>query len=182
MKIPDLETKRLIIRPYTPDDLESLFTFFNDEKVTRFTDLPSEQSLEETKEFLDLILQSYESEDPIFALAVARKADRKVIGSCGFAPIRDSGDIQIYYAFSTEYWGQGLATEASCKLLSYMFSELGIERAFVFASPENPASSAVAKKLGMNYKGTAELENKKGELFGIDKEEFLAGQPSGQGI
>ncbi len=75
MKIPRMETERLIIRPYLPDDLESLFTFFNDEKVTRFTDLPSEQSLEETKEFLDLILHSYETENPIFALAVDRKKE-----------------------------------------------------------------------------------------------------------
>lgn len=40
----------------------------------------------------------------------------------------------------------------------------------------------ILPKLAMNYEGTAELENKKGELFGIGKEEFLTGRPCGKGF
>jgi ribosomal-protein-alanine N-acetyltransferase len=149
-----LATERLIIRPYGREDLESLFLFFNDIRVTRYTDLPDGRTRKETAAFLDYILASYTTEDPLYAFAVTLKESGEIIGSCGFAPLEDDGTgAQIYYAFFPDYWGKGYATEASRKMIELVFSIPQFERIVVDASPENPASARVAERLGMHYFG-----------------------------
>ena len=50
--------------------------------------------------------------------------------------------------------GRGLITRAAGRLLEYAFDERGLRRAEWKCRPDNTASSAVAKRLGMRLEGT----------------------------
>jgi RimJ/RimL family protein N-acetyltransferase len=53
------------------------------------------------------------------------------------------------YLFHRPFWGQGYATEAAEACLNYAFAALGKSRVVAPIRPENAASLAVARKLGM---------------------------------
>lgn len=52
MNTPTLETKRLILRKFTENDLEALFLILNDEEVNRFLPWYPVKNMEETKSFM----------------------------------------------------------------------------------------------------------------------------------
>lgn len=176
MKIPaTLKTDRLLIRRYVNEDLDGLYRFFNNREVTRYTDMPASQTYEETKAFLDMLIESYDSEEPVFAMAVCRRQDGEVVGSCGFASAEFLPETQIYYAISPEHQGQGYASEATEKLVEYMFLVLDIERISVYCSGANPASSKIARKIGMHYQGSVRQNERDAEHFILTREEYLSG-------
>ncbi|MBP1909974.1 GNAT family N-acetyltransferase [Methanolobus bombayensis] len=176
MRIPRcLETDRLIIQRYTEDDLEDLHQFFNNKENTSLTDMPSHMSLEETKAFLQMLLKSYETEEPIAALAICLKEDGKVIGSCGFAAVEFSDDTQIYYVLDTEFRNNGYATEAMEKLVEYMILVLDIERICIYCHPENVASMDLARRIGMEQHGTGNVDNRDFKYFLLTREMYLNG-------
>ena len=176
MRIPlKLETDRLIIQRYTEDDLEGLHRFFNNRDITGMTDMPAEMSLDETEAFLQMLIDSYDTEEPIAALAICKKENEEVIGSCGFAAVEFSDETQIYYALEPGSRNRGYATEAMEKLIEYMILVLDIEKISVYCHPQNIASINLAKKIGMQSHGTVHHEKRDAEYFLLTREEYLSG-------
>jgi ribosomal-protein-alanine N-acetyltransferase len=157
---PSIETDRLIIRRHVPEDFEPMCSFFSDEEATRLLDMTPEQKTEEAvRALLDDVIASYDSEEPIFAMAIVEKEEGKFVGSCGMAPDDlEPGEIQIFYVMLPEYQGRGFASEAAAGLVEYAFSKLGVDRLFASMAAENVASVKVAEKLGMTFEGLVEKE------------------------
>lgn len=176
MKIPQsVDTERLIIRRYVEEDLEGLHLFFNNEEITSSTDMPLHRSFEETKAFLDMIIQSYSTDEPFFAMAICKKDEGKVIGSCGFAKMEFTADTQIYYALEPEFRGNGYATEAVEKMIEYMILVHDVNRISIYCAPENVASMNLAKRVGMEYQGTIKNDEKNAKYFLLTREKYLRG-------
>jgi ribosomal-protein-alanine N-acetyltransferase len=171
-----LRTERLLIRRYTPADLEDLHAFFSTPSVTRHTNLPTGMTIRETGEFLTMILDAYDTEEPIAAFAVERKEDETVIGSCGFAEVEESGDYQIFYAFLPAFRGRGYATEAASQLLEFLFTDTKADRVVAAVAPENPESGRVAERTGMRYAGRSVHEGRTGDIYALTRKEFSAGR------
>ncbi|MDN7024576.1 GNAT family N-acetyltransferase [Methanoculleus sp. FWC-SCC1] len=170
MPVPDtLITDRLCIRPYLQGDLASLVRFFNNPRVTRYTDLPDGQTHEETAAFLGMILASYATQEPIFAFAVTLRDGGEVVGSCGFAPMDDESTVQIYYAFFPEYWGKGYATEAAGRMIEYIFSLGRFGTIVVDSALGNPASGRVAERLGMQPLGIVEQKGRHSRRYVLNR-------------
>ena len=53
MNTPTLKTKRLILRKFTPEDIESLYLIFKDEDVNTFLPWYPLKNREEAKEFYE---------------------------------------------------------------------------------------------------------------------------------
>jgi ribosomal-protein-alanine N-acetyltransferase len=171
-----LRTERLRIRRYTPADLEGLHAFFSMPSVTRHTNLPEGMTIRETEEFLTMILDAYDTDEPIAAFAVERAEDGTVIGSCGFAKVEETGDYQIFYAFLPAFRGRGYATEAACRLLEFLFTEMEASRVVAAVAPENPASGRVAERAGLRYAGRGVHEGRTGNLYVLTRGEFSDGR------
>ena len=153
MKIPEkLTTERLIIRPFDKSDKDKFLEFMDDKEATKYLNFTEEQKTPEgASQLFDYILQSYDTEEEVFSLAIERKG-MGYVGSCGISPI-DDGIYECYYSLNREYWGNGYATEAMEKLLDYCFNELKIDELRAYMSPDNPYSSSVAENIGMEYQG-----------------------------
>ena len=80
-----------------------------------------------------------------YAFALIRKNDEAFVGVCGVHPARD---FEFGYWIGEPYWGNGYATEAGRRVVSFAFAELGapiLRARFVI---DNPASGRVLTKLG----------------------------------
>jgi len=176
---PSIKTQRLIIRRHVPEDLEPMRSFFSDEEATRLLDMTPEQKTEEAvHSLLDAVIASYDSGEPIFAMAIVEKEWGKFVGSCGMAPDDlEPGEIQIFYVILPEYQGRGFASEAAAGLVDHAFTKLGVERLFASMAAENATSVKVAEKLGMTFEGSAERELNgivyQGSRYSLTKSRFF---------
>ena len=176
-KLPEsLETDRLLIRPFIPDDFEPFFSFLRDDRATRYLSFTREQrTFQGAQDLVDMIVANYGKPEQIFVLAVIRKQDLQYVGSLGLYPVDSSSDTEIFYTLLPKYWGKGYATEASHRLLAYAFSELGLERIVAFIFPHNEASERVAVRLGMMDLGfiLKKLDSQKVKLYSLNRAEFF---------
>jgi ribosomal-protein-alanine N-acetyltransferase len=153
-----LETERLILRPFSMEDLHPLHSIVSRKAVVKY--LPEGTlSLDEVGSTLSWLIRCYKENTPSriikFTVAVIDRGSSRLIGWVGLGPLQfDTSQIEIYYGLAEEYWGKGLATEAARSMLAFGFNTLGLERISAVVKPGNAASSRVIEKLGMKYLGT----------------------------
>lgn len=144
-----LETERLILRNYTPEDYNDVFTYFSNERVAEFEDFyPMSES-----EVKDLI-EGWKDKDN--RLVAQRKDGGMVIGSIGYF-IDEDNDYSIDFDFNPQYGKQGYATEAGKELLRYLFEELGVPKVFGDCDIRNENSWRLLERLG--FKRISQIDN-----------------------
>ena len=143
-----LETPRLILREFVPEDLAGLYRLY-EESDTRYIDPLSEDPDEELvilKNYIHYIYGFYG-----FGLwAVCLKETGELIGRCGLHVmfIVDDGEYELGYMVSKPYEGQGYASEAVRAILEYAREDLEAPRVVVKIHKENERSIQFAQHLG----------------------------------
>jgi ribosomal-protein-alanine N-acetyltransferase len=167
-----LETKRLLIRPFTPDDLASLINFRTDPRVSKYLGGGEMQNPKALKSRLDFYIGCYEKHG--FGMcAMIWKDSGEMIGASGLQPLENSEDIEVGYSLSYDFWGKGLATECAKAWLKFGFNEVGLDRIVAVAQPENKASWHVMEKLGMKFEKNEKHYGFDCVFYAISKKEFL---------
>lgn len=172
-----IETARLIIRPFTMNDLTAIHQILDLE--LRDSDFGTEgsQTLEGREEWLQWTILNYEQlsklhQPPYGERAIVQKNSNKLIGVCGFVPCLDcfeqlcdfnqlgiatpqsfaTTEFGLFYAISKSSQGLGFATEAAYALTIYAFEQLHVKRIIATTTYDNQASISVMNKLGMHIK------------------------------
>jgi ribosomal-protein-alanine N-acetyltransferase len=154
-----LETKRMLLRRFVPSDLEDLFSFYSDPEVIKYIpDAP--RTYEETKEELEWFLDGHPKFPELGLWAAIYKDTGKFIGRCGLLPWTIDGqqEVEVAFALSRAYWGQGLATEAAQGIVQYAFEALHLSRLICLIDHDNQGSIRVATKIGMTLEKEAKDE------------------------
>ncbi|HEV3261218.1 MAG TPA: GNAT family N-acetyltransferase [Gemmataceae bacterium] len=145
-----LETDRLLLREFVPDDLEDFHRLVSDPDVTRYTG-DGEHRIEEVRKGLEeRVFRAYRQHG-YGRWATVLKASAWVIGFAGLKYLDDVGETDVGYRFFKEYWGRGLATEASAAVVRYGFEQLRLEKVVGIAHVENKASIRVLEKVGFTF-------------------------------
>lgn len=148
------ETDRLILRPWTIDDAESLYKYAKDPLVEPIAGWPVHTSVDNSKEIIQTVLSADET------YAVCLKEDNIAIGSIGlFTPAQTqtkSGDdeIEIGYWIGVPFWGKGLIPEAVRKLQEHAFNDLGINAMWCGYYDGNENSRKCQEKCGFTFHHT----------------------------
>jgi RimJ/RimL family protein N-acetyltransferase len=147
---PTLETERLRLRPVTADDLDHFAGLYADPDVMRFIGTRGPLTRDQSRERLDFMVDHWRWHG--FGMwAVLLKADGAFAGRCGLRFMDHTTEIELGYTLRKEYWGQGIATEASRAVVRHAFEVMKIGRLVAIADPENAASVNVMKKLGLTF-------------------------------
>jgi [ribosomal protein S5]-alanine N-acetyltransferase len=93
--------------------------------------------------------------DRAFTFYVVRRADRCIVGACGFKDVPTDGRVEIGYAVSSCCQNQGIATAAIGQLTALAFRDFGAVEVLAQIDPANTASTRVVQKLGFDNVGTA---------------------------
>ena len=144
------ETERLLIRPFSSEDIEAAKKFWGDPEVM------ARSGGAAPHEDLPKVLESYrkcQEEKGLSVYAVAEKTSERVIGAAGYN-IRDSVElIELIYHFSKADWGKGYATEAAKACLELAEQHGRVETVYASADPRNRSSARILEKIGFEYKG-----------------------------
>ena len=181
-----LETERLILRDFVPDDWQRVLEYQSDPLYLRYNHW-TERTPEAVQEFVGWFLDHQAQQPRIkFQLAVTLKSNHVLIGNCGVRMNR-AGDVEasIGYEFDPRYWNHGYATEAAHAIVDFGFQHFGVHRIYADCVAENVGSAHVLEKLGMKLEGRLrEKEYFKGRwwdalIYAILEQEWTA-HKSGQ--
>ncbi len=177
-----LETQRLIIRPYTEDDLMECFYLMQDKELFKFKPMDV-MTLDEFKGLYKWWLDSYnEGSDKKFAYSfnIILKETGVHIGWVGLGNlVTDPSLIEIFYLIGIKYQKQGYATEASKAIIEYGFNTMNLNEIVAVCMKENIASRRVMEKSGLRFRYIQEglpkeFEDCNGDPFySLTKEEYL---------
>jgi RimJ/RimL family protein N-acetyltransferase len=168
MFMDTLQTARLILRPFTMDDLPDLY---------RLLDLDLEWagpgiSIDQRKEKMQfqIALSQWKDTGCIYGdRVIVLKATGQLIGICGFRPWictpaeralydppavihehpLNAPELGVGYALSSQHRGHGYATEAVRALIEYGFTALQVRRIVALTFRGNTDSVNVMKRVGM---------------------------------
>lgn len=152
---PRLETPRLILEPYKKSDINDIFDYGSNPKITQFVPWSPHKTLEDSQKFLDFAFSSTCNTPGklFFVFAIRLKESGKVIGSIDFKnPQAWIG--QIDYALSVDHWNKGIMTEAALAIKSWAFEACPkVVRLQAGCLLENKGSTRVMEKIGMQFEG-----------------------------
>ena len=148
-----LQTKRLILRPWSENDAEELYKYASDPEVGPPAGWSPHTSVENSREIIRTVLSAPET------YAVCLKENGKPIGSIGLHRndlAEKDDEYELGYWIGKPFWGQGLIPEASRELLRYAFEDLGMNRIWCGYYDGNEKSRRVQEKLGFVFHHTTE--------------------------
>jgi len=164
-----LSTPRLVLRPFTPGDVDDLLSMDGDARVMRYigTGL-GPRTRDEVAASIGRIV-AFAAEHPGMSLLHASTRDEgRFVGGCGLFPLPEGGDVEIAYRLPFDCWGRGYATEAARAVLAHGFATLALARIVGVTFPDNAASQQVLRKIGMREDGQAEHYGRTMQMFVAD--------------
>ena len=146
-----LTTKRLILRPWTMDDLDDFYEYARVDGVGQMAGWAPHESIDQSRE----ILKHFIEEKKTFAL----EYQKKVIGSLGieaydetkYPDFKEDRAREIGYVLSKDYWGMGLMPEAVKRVIQYLFDDLHLDLIFCGHFVSNKQSARVQEKCGFHH-------------------------------
>lgn len=149
-----IETERLILRSWKPEDRAPFAEINGNDNVMRY--FPAPLTVEESNLFYDRIISEFE-ETGIGLFAVEVKETGRFIGYVGFhrftfdAPFAPGWEIG--WRLSDRFWHRGYATEAAAACIAFAREKRICGRLYSFTAVPNTPSENVMKRIGMSFEG-----------------------------
>jgi ribosomal-protein-alanine N-acetyltransferase len=150
-----LETERLLLRPWGPEDARVVGAIYGDPEVMRLYGNREPWDRERIERAVAKMI-AHQCEHGFSPWALILKESGQIIGHCGLEHCPDTGEIEISYVLGRDWWGRGLATEAARAALAH------------------GASIAILKKLGMTLDRTVPLFGHELLLYAIGEDELTS--------
>lgn len=147
MPFPLLKTERLVLRPWTRDDVDTLHAMWTDPDVRRYLwdDIVIERS-----RAAEVVDSAMDGELGYWMVEV----DGAAAGFAGFRHIDETPDVEVIYGMLPRYWGRGLCTEAVRAALEHVADLHPV--IYARTDPPNRRSEDLMRRLGMRHVSTTE--------------------------
>lgn len=148
-----LQTDRLLLRDFQPNDFDPFFATTNDPEYQQFYAEDEMTRPSWQKIFANILEGTTAVPRTSYQLAICLP-DETLIGTCGLR-LEDVTNKQASFgcAIGRPYWGHGYATEACRSLFNFAFNQLDIHRIYAETKARNHRARALAEQLGMQLEG-----------------------------
>ena len=179
-----VETRRLILRPWEPDDAGFVLDLYSRWEVQRHIGNPP-QVMTSLAEAVERIEKWRAIDGPVHGIWAVQLKDASMPSASGYSggdsnqrepavqlagtlllkpipasgpalPLKPSGVTEIGWHFHPDYWGNGYATEAAEAVLDYAF-ENALPRVVAVTNPANVASQRVCTRIGLAHRGQTDM-------------------------
>lgn len=153
----------LLLRPWSPEDAESIHQACQDPEITRWTTVPYPYTQDHAASFADLSAATWQ-EQAGASFAVVNETTNAVLASCGLVDV-DQADSTVEVGYWVAPWarGRGVATAATRAVTTWAIEELGAQRVSLEAASANIGSQQVALNAGFTREG---VQRSKAARFG----------------
>ena len=167
-----LETPRLILRPFTIEDLDRLAQLMANKDFMRFSMGPLTR--EKVQDFLDKVM-GWDRDGLPSQFAMIIRSNGALAGYSGFFHHEVDGktEIEIGYRLNSNFWNRGLTTEAARAVRDHGFRDLKLEYVISLIHPENVRSRRVAEKNGMTLERETTFRGFPTFVFSINRQRWL---------
>ncbi|MGH2504090.1 MAG: GNAT family N-acetyltransferase [Ktedonobacterales bacterium] len=152
-----METERLILRAFTPEDVDDLTALDGDPAVMRYLNggEPTPRAVIE-REVLPRFIASSQAGDGYGVWAAIERATGVFVGWFALRPHEDGavGEVSLGYRLRRSVWGKGYATEGARALIRQGFTALRAQRVVATTYQDNLASRRVMEKAGLRLART----------------------------
>ncbi len=152
----ELNTERLILRPWAESDAEECYKYARDERVGPSAGWPAHKDVEESRRIIRDVLSKPET------YAIVLKETMLPIGciSLRFGSNTDlaenDDECELGYWLGAPYWGIGIMPEAAHEMIRHAFEDLGVSKVWCAYYDKNYKSRRVQEKCGFRYIRTSE--------------------------
>lgn len=156
-----IETERLSLRPYRPEDLELAAGLYGDPEVTRYTKLGRLDRAQAEATFAGHL--AHWASEGLGLYALTLKDSGAFVGECGFFSSDERPEYFLRYALLRPYWGRGLTREATVAVLDQGFGPFALRRVMSVVEERNGASHRIMEALG--FRLDQDKVTPKGRIF-----------------
>ena len=155
-----IKTERLILKPYSEQDIDTLIDLLTNPEVTSTFMVPETESRSCAEELVRKLIV-FSRPDDTKHLEYGIYLNEKLIGFINDCGIEDD-EIEIGYVIHPQYQGHGYATEAVHAVITEL-REMGFRKVTAGYFSENTASLRVKEKCGMQKTAITDEEDYRGK-------------------
>ena len=146
-----LETERLILRHFNPNDAPFILALLNEPSFLRYIGDKKVRTLDDARQYiLNGPVATYARHG--FGLyQVELKEAHTPIGMCGLLKREELPHPDIGFALLPDFWNKGFGYEAAAAVLKDARERLQLDRLLAIVNPDNEASIRLLEKLGFNF-------------------------------
>ncbi len=168
-----VETERLYLRLFTPDDLEDFFEYISQKELQRLSGNPEINTRKEARESLEWLIGQNRICPTRFAIAL--RGTGKVIGNfcVNFYPfllndpaLEGKKGLSLSFVLNENYQRRGLMTELLKRIIDYFLKEHGFDFLNAGYFDFNEGSKRLQEKAGMHPYIEHTFEHK-GEMLNV---------------
>ncbi|MCA1620866.1 MAG: GNAT family N-acetyltransferase [Acidobacteria bacterium] len=145
-----IETERLLLRPYAPEDADEQFRITSDPEFRRHMGPQFRPTRDKVLVGIGRFTEHW-YQFGYGAWALELKGEGRLVGYCGMRHLLPSDEVELFYGCDRDYWGRGLVTEAARASLRYGFGRMGFARVMAVTDKANLGSRRVMEKCGLRY-------------------------------
>lgn len=169
--MPEIETERLMLRMFEPEDGDEFYRVISTPGFGRYLPPDFVPTPEIAHSGIQRKLDHWHRRG-YGQWAVCPKGSRQFLGYCGLRFLPDTEEIELLYGIDRAYWGRGLTSEAAKASVRFGFQEAGVTRIMALANPENAASRRVMQKAGLTYERNAVYFGMECAYYALNRDEF----------
>ncbi|MFO7681291.1 MAG: GNAT family N-acetyltransferase [Chloroflexota bacterium] len=184
-EIPNLQTDRLILRPFSLQDAPAVKRLAGDPAVADTTlNIPHPYEDGVAESWIGAHQANFE-EGKSVTFAITLRETGELMGAISLVTAVRHNRAEMGYWVGKPYWGQGYGTEAAKAVIAYGFTGMNLNRILAYYLTRNPASGRVMAKAGMRYEGHLRQHALKDgvyedlKLYAIIRDEFENGRSQG---
>ncbi len=160
-----IETDRLILRRFVPEDYKAVFEWAKLELVARYFPWNPMKDIKEAEKKIKIWVNNY-SDDNYYHWGIVSKESNELIGTINLKVDMGNNGAETSYLLLPKYWNSGIMTETLQAVLNYGFENLQLHRIAAEVFCGNTASEKVLLKCGFQKEGTLRgLYRKNGEYI-----------------
>jgi RimJ/RimL family protein N-acetyltransferase len=163
-----METARLVLRHFAPEDAPFILELVNEPGWKQFIGDRGVDSLETARNYIETVPLTSYREHGFGVYAVELKGEHTLVGLCGLLKRDTLDDVDIGFALLSRFEGRGYAREAANATLAYARDQLGLRRVVAITTEDNDRSGRLLQSCGMKFEGMIALPDKPRRLFTID--------------